>query len=235
MSLTTDTTEQIVEKPKKYLIIGMSHTACISRALANRPDIDNVAVVNLRDNEMEDEDFEWPLQPDVVCLSIAGNHHNTVALFERPLPFTIGGVVFDDRRRVSIPTQVMKDSMDQRLEPTKEMTEKLHAAFPDAEFRHLCSPPPLSDTSRIQLRSAMFDATSKFGYAPNGLRMMAYNMQCDWYRDLAAKSGATFLPPPSEAITEDGMLAVEYSGRDPTHGNPKYGQLILDQILNGGN
>jgi hypothetical protein len=37
--------------------------------------------------------------------------------------------------------------------------------------------------------------------------------------------------PPAEAVTEDGFLAENCYAKDATHGNRRYGEMVLKQIL----
>lgn len=227
----TETLRTIPDPNKRYLIVGMSHTNAIAKAKADRPNLNNVAVINLRKKNAGDGPQEWPFKPDVVCLSIAGNQHNIITLFERPQPFTVGGEVFDSKPRTSIPLQMMKDTINHKNSVNRETITELHSEFPDAEFMYICAPPPISDTSTIRHLPELFEKMSKAGYAPDGLRTAVYKLQSDWYQNVAEENGAAFLPPPAEAVTDHGMLASEYCGGDPTHGNKKYGALVLDQIL----
>ncbi len=43
------------------------------------------------------------------------------------------------------------------------------------------------------------------------------------------KAGGTFVPHPREAVDEEGFLPVELC-RDATHGNARYGALLLQQM-----
>ncbi|APE43438.1 hypothetical protein BOO69_08415 [Sulfitobacter alexandrii] len=219
------------DRKKQYLVLGMSHTACIARAHQDRPELDNVAVINIGKIEAGEEPAIWPFEPDVVCLSIAGNKHNIMTLFEQPEPFTIAGKQLDDKSRTSIPLAVMKDAIAEKNRGTAKTFNKMHDEFPNAKFIYICAPPPISDTSTIRHLPEFFQKMSVNGYAPNKLRHAVYKLQSDWYEKLAEQNGAHFIPPPAEAVTEDGMLASEFCGGDPTHANRKYGDLVLNQIL----
>lgn len=39
-----------------------------------------------------------------------------------------------------------------------------------------------------------------------------------------------FIAPPAEAMDAEGYLRRPFWSRDPTHGNKRYGQLVLQQI-----
>lgn len=219
------------DKIKRCLVLGMSHTSCIGRALQDRPELENVAVVNIGKIAAGEAQANWPFEPDVVFLSIAGNKHNIITLFEQPEPFTIGGKIYDEKPRTSIPLEVMKDTIAEKNRGVQKTTQKMHDEFPGAAFVYICAPPPISDTTTIRHLPDFFQKMSKHGFAPNGLRHSVYKLQSDWYQQLAQTNGAVFIPPPAEAVTEEGMLASEFCGGDPTHANRKYGNLVLEQIL----
>ena len=49
----------------------------------------------------------------------------------------------------------------------------------------------------------------------------------------AGESGAIYLDAPAKAVDGNGFLRDEFCNADPTHGNARYGRLVLDQILSG--
>jgi hypothetical protein len=60
--------------------------------------------------------------PDVICLCIKGNQHNTLGLFEGPTLISIGGVKAGDKgvngpSRAFIPFHVMVDRLYHNFDP----------------------------------------------------------------------------------------------------------------------
>lgn len=84
--------------------------------------------------------------------------------------------------------------------------------------------PPLEGAA-LMMRFLAFDA------APPELRVRIHAVQTDLAREEARRLGADFLDPPQAALSSDGLLADGFWDEDPTHGNARFGRLVLDAAL----
>jgi hypothetical protein len=223
-------TQAVPHSEPKYVIVGNSHTGAINSWLNHNPDPQFI-VWNEKTTPFHEPEFEWPVvNPDMLCLSIRGNEHNVFSLFEHPSPYDVGGNVQDDKMRVAIPSAVFEDVLLKKLSGITPMTEGIVKRFPDTRMAIICPPPPIEDFEKVVYFPEVLKEKLHLGRSPLSLRLAAYKVQARYYEDLAKKFGMEFLPPPTEAIAESGLLASRYSGGDPTHANRYYGGLVVDQI-----
>jgi hypothetical protein len=232
----------------RLLILGMSHTRALRAAL--RPDERaRIEVVNLRDHpELMDKKRgqlslgrrSWE-RPDLLVLTLEGNLHNVFSLKENPRPFALGdaamGAVPADPARHFVPYDMLREHFARRLRAHARMTAQAQAHFPGVPALHLAPPPPVRalrpldpdgpplEGAALMMRYLAFDA------APPSLRVRIHAVQTDLARAEARRLGAGFQDPPEAALSPDGLLADGFWDDDPTHGNARYGRLVLDAAL----
>ena len=216
------------------LVIGRSHTACVKKA-ADKAGDRHVRVINInRDGEPDPADLQRDHEahpPVVLGLSFDGNMHNVLCLGEHPQPFTIAGAGGPEGGRTSIPHAVMRDLFRMRIEGRMtEFVTRYRTCFPEARLVVILPPPPLADLSRIETLSDVLAARVAGGFAPAEIRLAAYECQLEIYRDVAREAGVGCLEPPPAARDDSGLLAPDYTSKDPTHGNEAYGALVLSQL-----
>ncbi|MGB1209507.1 MAG: hypothetical protein ACPG7W_09985, partial [Paracoccaceae bacterium] len=144
------------------LIIGMSHVGVLARAV-DTDGLSHIRVVNLT---REPRLFTHPggttirlkrfgrIAPRAVVLCLFGNLHNTLSLIDRPVPFAAGspnGAAPNTPNRDMVPTGVLRATM-QRLEIDRieDLTQKIHAHWPGAQFLHMSPPAPIADEAHIR-------------------------------------------------------------------------------------
>lgn len=215
---------------RRLLIVGNSHAACIRAAARHEQ---NVMVQSVKGDSYDLKEMV-EFEPDIVGLCFRGNIHNIFALFEHTVPFTSAGLPLYGVERVSIPKAQVRDHLFSIIRAVKSDARKIHEKFPEARFCYVCAPPPLQVTNDTVKVTKAFEGVAKNGVAPTPLRLLFYNIQTEIYREFAEESGAEFIYPPSEALTDEGLLASEYCANDPTHANHRYGQLMLNKILKWG-
>jgi hypothetical protein len=225
----------------RLLLVGMSHTNAIRHALTEA-ELSCCAVVNVN---MRPEAFaadgqsfdmrafpDW--RPDVVVLSISGNTHNILGLFNHPRPFAIGhpvrGRVPADPDLAFIPQDVARAFLTQKIMQRFAPFAALHSHYAGVPFVHLSAPAPVGDEDHIRANPGSFAEVLHMGISPPDLRMALFDLQTDIFAERAAQHGAAFLLPPREALTDTGFLGPGYVADDPTHGNAAYGRLVLNQI-----
>jgi hypothetical protein len=168
--------------------------------------------------------------PDVICLCIKGNLHNSLGIFESPTAISIGADEADaqglnDPSRSFIPFNVMVDHFFWNTDPT--LIGDLFAAFPDALRAYMNPPPPIGDWDHILSNPGPFADQIKNGPAPKTLRRQLYRAQTTAMRRIADLYDAAFLMPPASMMEEEGFLLKEFWGNDPTHANADYGSKML--------
>lgn len=218
---------------KKVFIIGSSHTTALRRALTPH-EAESTFVVATPKLTLDWDRFSRS-RPDVVCLAISGNQHNILGIFDDPNPFTIvPGIdrAANGRERHFIPTATMRELLRMRLAKTFAFTHELHGFFDSAEFLHICAPPPHGDLSTVTRFDKGYNGLRKFGFVPNPIRARLWQLQCDCYLEVASELGATFIEPPADTLTPEGMLRKEFCrDDDPTHASVGYGRMVLDDIF----
>lgn len=227
---------------KPILIVGMSHINAIARALSD-DDRRTIQVMNLVADKAA---FDVPkdrlnlkafagLTPDFVFFSIKGNFHNAFGLIEHPTRMSIGdaarGRVPDDDARHFVPEDMVREHMKEQLETIAfRHLRRLAERFRSARLFHLGFPPPNGDAGHIAEHPGIFRAKLPLGVAPIGLRRKFYDIHADLYRDECRALGIEIVEVPACTVSEEGGLRPEYWSRDPTHGNGRYGALVLRQI-----
>jgi hypothetical protein len=223
------------------LILGMSHTACIRRAVADDM-AGRVEVINLfGDQEKMHQGTLLPRKdrlsvrkPEIIAFLLGGNGHNILGLIEHPTAFAVIGANGQDAEfdgRQIVPATTLRAVLAERLARFAHIPASLHEMFPDARLVIVNPPPPLGDHAAILANPRIFADDIHRGLAPDALRIAVHQVQTGIYRDLARRLGADFLTTPDRALTPEGLLAPKFCGNDPTHGNTAFGRLMLNLIL----
>jgi hypothetical protein len=96
---------------------------------------------------------------------------------------------------------------------------------------YLLPPPPTSQTAVIQknLSESLRELTELY-YMPSA--SLIYKSWCIYAaatRELCSEFGIAVVPPPREALDEQGLLRIEYV-KDCLHGNAEYGAIVIEQL-----
>lgn len=225
------------------LIVGHSHTEAISSAIVSDEE-SSVKVVNLnaRDRNMSvsDKIKSGDYLPDpggfkLQASMVGGNFYNTFGLIESSVPFD-----FAEPSDSSFSLELGRQLISYEL---------MHSYFSDVmqkgflrsiialrdyygdSFVHIISPPPIGDDRHIaENPGGYFSDKIHLGVAPASLRGKLYRLHTRVVVEFCRKNGIPTLPPPPEAVTEDGFLARPFWKKDPTHANAAYGRLVLEQL-----
>ena len=96
---------------------------------------------------------------------------------------------------------------------------------------HVPPPPPLADNAYIASYPSHFGKMArKFGVSPKFFRMKMWLLTCEVLRKLCGEKGVVLHPVPKSVGDAEGFLAETFWNEDPSHGNFKYGQIILDDV-----
>ena len=128
-----------------------------------------------------------------------------------------------------------------------ELATLVGEIIPRSRVLILGTPPPKTD-ERIRtglLRdSAFVELTTRRGLDPTTspitplqVRVALWDIVQEQLADIAASTGATFVPVPVCVFATDGSLRDEFAGEDVTHGNAKYGEMawraVADVLKDG--
>lgn len=228
------------------LIVGQSHTGALISA---RKQLGSAAYHDLEILNVNTRDRSIPVVKKIalggylpeagkftlVASMMGGNFYNTFGLIDNSVPFDF---------------MAPGDSADSVASNRHLITyELLHCYFRDAmrrgflksilalknfynvSFIHIISPPPIRDNQHIiDNPGGYFSDKVHLGVAPASLRKKLYRLHTRVLVEFCHEHGIPTLPPPPDAVTEDGFLARPFWENDPTHANAAYGRLVLEQL-----
>ena len=235
---------------RKIYIFGDSHSDAIKRALAkNLNDEFDVAVFRYASvkngtqigDKTPDEvaAIVASMQADdMVVSAVGGNQHQVVSLVQHPVPFDLytadRGIAPDRMDSVAvIPHAQMLDYLITGLrgKDSRKLTRLVEMAA--CPVYHLSPPPPKEDAEHILKRfeTAFREAgIQERGVSDARVRLKVWQAQIEALRALANEWRFTLLPNPAGSVTEEGFLARPFYANDATHGNAKYGELVVEQL-----
>jgi len=112
------------------------------------------------------------------------------------------------------------------LTSLRELTPKEIPLF------HMESPPPNPDLDHInKFPGAYAQRIKDSGIAPNYLRYKIWRVYSGIVRSHCEKIGITFISAPKGGLDDNGFLGEGFRENDPTHGNARYGKLVLEETL----
>ncbi|SIT22291.1 hypothetical protein SAMN05421774_11152 [Gemmobacter megaterium] len=231
------------------LIVGHSHIRCLMEAWNKRAgyegeyDVEFVDLIWLeRQEKLAGRQVGDAVKrrvrnpsPNYICQCVNGNFHNVLGIVENPVPFSVGeenyGSAPVGNGRWFIPSSVMMDVFQARFERACKAIESVFAAFPESTRLYLNPPPPVADWEHIKAYPGVFSDNIHLGPAPNDLKIRLYELQTAYFENVARVQAASFIRAAPETLTSDGFLRADYYNADPTHGNMRYGQVMLEEIF----
>lgn len=236
---------------KRAIIVGDSHTAALLDALAARQGRGQTSAIEFEilrvgltkpngsriAGPSADEIITRLSQAssDEVFVSlIGGNQYNALGLLRHPEPFDVlepdGNTAPAPGARV-IPYAIMQQVFDEHLRNGRsaEMI-RLRAAFAGPAY-HVVPPPPKQDNAFIQQRAEKDFRQDKVVPPVNDpdARLRLYNLQVSALKRLCATLDIEVIEAPA-ASRDQGFLVPSFWGKDATHANGEYGELMLQDI-----
>jgi hypothetical protein len=173
--------------------------------------------------------------PQCILLSIGGNEHNVVALTqfqqrydfilaENPaLPLESGVEIYPE----AMIRETLWESMADGL--------FLLQAFRDATDKPtvLIEPPPPLPLRHVLLhpQGIFVDAIDPDNLASDCVRFKIWQVQLGLYREFCQRIGLAYVETPPEMIDSNGMLVEAACGRDATHANELFGQVMIEKAI----
>jgi hypothetical protein len=227
-----------VSRPE-ILVIGNSHTKALTAALT--PEIERrMVVVNNavyfdpvnHKNKVLPPEIVDIFQPKRIFCTFGGSEHSVFGLVEAPIRFDFmtpsQSRVEPDRAVVNY--ALVRATLERAMRNAMNNTRDLRNLY-DCPITHICSPPPFRALVEGRVLPAIFEANLHLGITPASIRKKLYDMHSDIARANAAELGIGFLEVPQGCTDADGFLLDKYCNREPTHGNTRYGALVINQIL----
>jgi hypothetical protein len=180
-----------------------------------------------------------------VALVWEGNQHNVAFLLQPDPSFRVFCAPGDPRPREEpgtwVPREMVSGYWEDSLALLGLMLDRLAER---SEVLVIGTPPPKPDAdlqAQLQgklewdpwmreLASARGEAGSDLQISSGTLRLALWSVIQDGMREVARRSGATFVPVPESVRDGAGFLADAYCAPDLTHANAAYGGLIWAQI-----
>jgi hypothetical protein len=236
----------------RIALFGDSHTAALQAAKAY-PDrshvYEHVRIHRLRKTKNGKDVGDTDLQEfcdsirnfaetDFVYSAVGGNQYAVVSTVRSPLEYDV----------LTSPDDGEMDSPDLTLVPFRALASHIERGIRGslgpvlreirnstrARVLHLAPPPPKKSNDFI---SRHFESRfAKQGLGDLGptrpeLRLKCWKLQNDALARLCDEIGVELVQPPWRTVTPEGYLAERCYANDVTHGNRRYGEYVLKDIL----
>ena len=170
----------------------------------------------------------------ILVTLFGGNVFNVVGMVRHPVPFDCVVPRFPqpaDGEAKLLSVSLIEDIMSPWLDLHQRELAAVAGALPFPTF-HIESPPiPADGEFCMRTLEQYFRDTFPMGeISPAPLRAKLRAIQSGVYERTCRAVGATFVGAPADATDGEGYLRPEYYGHDGTHGNDRYGELVLRQI-----
>jgi hypothetical protein len=236
----------------RVAVFGDSHTAALLRARQGRGrdhHYEHIRVVRLLKEKSGKTVGEAGLErfckeirrlheTDFVFSLIGGNQYAVISTVQEPLDFDFLDSPADEDiasdRAQLVPQRAIAALIEAGVRGSVGPMLREIRGSTRAQVYHLAPPPPKEDNDFIarhfERRFAEAGLT-KFGPTRPQLRLKCWNIQLRCLQRLCDEIGTPLIPPPLKSLTPDGFLAPYCYAKDVTHGNRRYGELVLRQIL----
>lgn len=173
----------------------------------------------------------WPL----FLTLFGGNAHTVLSLMQHQRPFDFVLPEAPDLPLAAqteiLPAGYVQALLQRQMDPYLYQLYQLRRAVSD-RILAVAPPPPIGDDRFIADRLDAFfrQNFSDRALSPPALRRKMWLLQTRLQKRLCDEIQVGLAEPPSESWTPDGFLDPACYGQDATHGGPRYGELLLQQI-----
>lgn len=146
---------------------------------------------------------------DTICISIHGNEHFAASVID-----------------LGLSTQAVEERVEERVTKLSLPWLKFFSSV-QAPVLLIPPPPPLAEAHILAHPGKFQERLEGHAVSPAPVRIAAWKRQLELLRKHAREGGIELLELPEAVFTESGLLKSEFASDDPTHGNEKYGALLL--------
>jgi len=235
----------------RIAVFGDSHTAALSSAREQserRQHYEHVRIVRLlkeKDGKILGE-YDLPRfcaeirryrDQDFVFSAVGGNQYAMISTVQSPLNYDFLSSPADkpisDQTHL-VPNRAIAAYIEAGIRGSVGPILREIRKATRAKVFHLSPPPPKEDNEFIvrhfETRFAE-EGLSELGPSSPSLRLKSWKIQFDCLARLCEELDIQLVAPPTKGLTPEGFLAPRYYAKDVTHGNRRYGELVLRQIL----
>ena len=236
-----ETEKQASQRP--ILVIGNSHTTAIAgaRSSAERQLIDVVNLASFFDpvnrrNKVLHRELVDLFHPQRIYCTFGGSEHSVFGLLESPIRFDFmtASQSQTEPGRDIVTYGLIRATLERAMNNAQIQARELRAMF-SCPITHLCTPPPFREISGDVVLPRVFHDNLHVGISPPAIRKKLYEVHSDIARKAHVAMNIGFMEVPAECADADGFLKSDYWSEDPTHGNRRYGELVIRQILGASN
>lgn len=183
-------------------------------------------------------------QTDVLVSVLGGNQHAVFSTIQHPQPFDFMLPDANQQEPAAegaslIPYNALYPYFKVALRDGDGETIARFRKATSARMIHLLAPPPKEPNSWIEEHhDTLFvaEGIARQGVSSPDLRLKFWHLQNRAMEEICAELNVEVLQSPANASEANGFLARTYFAGDATHANPRYGELVLQQLdafLNG--
>ena len=177
-------------------------------------------------------------ESDFVFSAVGGNQYAIVSTVQSPVEFDLLTSPDDERSAIDaeaiIPFRILAGHIDRGIRATVGPVLREIRRSTSARVLHLAPPPPKEDnqfiTDHFESRFAK-QGIAELGPTKPKLRLKCWKIQLECLARLCDDLGVELVLPPVRTVTAEGYLNHRCYAKDVTHGNRRYGEYVLKDIL----
>lgn len=183
-------------------------------------------------------DLIWSLldtvEFDVLAISFGGNVHSAISLARPPRPYDFHLPGWPhlpaDPDVELVPYAIVRKHLAARYSPYRQLIVGV-TKLTSKPILHITQPPPNKDSKHIEKNPGGFKSLiEKNGISTSNLRMKYWILQQDIIGEICNALGIRVVPLAVGTTDDSGYLHPSCRGGDPTHGNRRFGALMLNAL-----
>lgn len=175
---------------------------------------------------------------DFVFSAVGGNQYAVVSTVKTPIEYDFlvspEDDDFNDDEAAIVPFRALAGYIENGIRGAIGPVLREIRASTRARVFHLAPPPPKESnefiSSHFESRFAI-QGIADLGPTRPELRLKCWKLQLDYLARLCDELGVELVMPPPPAVTPGGYLDPRCYAKDVTHGNRRYGEYVLREIL----
>lgn len=175
---------------------------------------------------------------DFVFSAVGGNQYAVISTVRNPVEFDFLTSSADPNGPAEgaalVPFRALAAYIEKGVRGTMRPVLKQIREATSARVFHLAPPPPKEDNAFIATHfESRFagEGIENLGPTQPALRLKCWQVQLRCLADLCNELGIELVMPPKHGVTAEGFLAPRCYAKDVTHGNRRYGEFVLKQML----